>query len=144
MTEQRISWECVLPDSGTQLVLRSNWILTTELSQAYLKKLIHHMDSMEGAPGYKLETRAINRNSQAISPEVGYVLEEEFQAAVGLADLRKTPSLKAAYLVLVKGMRTARAAHRENTTPQAVTNTLRKLRTALHFTPKAIRERMDR
>ena len=144
MTEQRVSWECVLPGNGTKLVLRSNWILTTELSQAYLEKLIHHMDSMEAAPAYKLETRVINRSSPAIPPDVGFVPEEEFQAAVGWANLRQTRSLKAAYLVLVKGMRTARAAHRENATPQAVTNTLRKLRTALHFTPKAIRERMDK
>ncbi|ADU36799.1 hypothetical protein [Variovorax paradoxus] len=55
----------------------------------------------------------------------------EFNALSKRARLRATLSRDAAYMVLVGGVRPGIAAREVGTTPQALTNTLRKLRDAM-------------
>ncbi|MGF6347108.1 hypothetical protein [Variovorax sp. W2I14] len=55
----------------------------------------------------------------------------EFNALSKHARLRATLSRDAAYMVLVGGVRPGTAAREVGTTPQALTNTLRKLRDAM-------------
>ncbi|MCR6476324.1 hypothetical protein NU688_09170 [Variovorax sp. ZS18.2.2] len=55
----------------------------------------------------------------------------EFNALSRRARLRETPSRDAAYMVLVGGVRPGVAAREVGTSPQALTNTLRKLRDAM-------------
>ena len=54
----------------------------------------------------------------------------EFKALYGRARLRETPSRDAAYLVPVSGARPSVAAREAGTSPQALTNILRKLKDA--------------
>ncbi len=131
MTEMRIACEHVFPEDGAKLIVRSNWIPYTESSRAYLDELIKHIGLMAEPPNCTFERRAIDRSSPAIPPDVGRVTDDEFHAAVDLAKVLQTPSLKAAYRVLVDGVRPSSAARLEGTTPQALNNTLSKLRTAI-------------
>ncbi|SFP31206.1 hypothetical protein [Variovorax sp. 770b2] len=55
----------------------------------------------------------------------------EFKALSRRARLRETPSRDAAYMVLVGGVRPGVAAREVGTSPQALTNILRKLRDAM-------------
>ncbi len=55
----------------------------------------------------------------------------EFMALSTRAGLRETPSRDAAYMVLVGGIRPGIAAREVGTSPQALTNVLRKLRAAM-------------
>jgi hypothetical protein len=55
----------------------------------------------------------------------------EFKALSRRARLRETPSRDAAYMVLVGGARPGVAAREVGTSPQALTNILRKLRDAM-------------
>jgi hypothetical protein len=55
----------------------------------------------------------------------------EFNALSRRARLRETRSRDAAYMVLVGGVRPGVAAREVGTSPQALTNTLRKLRDAM-------------
>ena len=59
----------------------------------------------------------------------------EFQTLSSLARLRDTPSRRAAYLVLVCGARPSVAAQEAGTSPQALTNALRKLKDAMGEPP---------
>ena len=54
----------------------------------------------------------------------------EFQELARLARVRESPSLKAARLVFLAGMRPGDAARETGTTPQALNNILRKIRDA--------------
>ena len=55
----------------------------------------------------------------------------EFNTLSSRARLRETRSRDAAYMVLVGGVRPGVAAREVGTSPQALTNTLRKLRDAM-------------
>jgi len=59
----------------------------------------------------------------------------EFIALCKRARLRETPSRDAAYMVLVSGTRPSVAAREVGTSPQALTNILRKLRDAMEESP---------
>jgi hypothetical protein len=133
MTEMRVAWEHVFPDDGAKLFVRSNWIPYTESSRAYLDELIKHIGLMAESPACTFECRTLDRDSPAIPADVGRVADDDFYAAVDLARVQQTPSLKAAYRVLVDGVRPSSAARLEGTTPQALNNTLSKLRTAINL-----------
>ncbi|MDZ4357427.1 MAG: hypothetical protein U1B84_13555 [Variovorax sp.] len=128
MTELRVSWEHTFPDDGSKLVIHSNWISNTPATQAYLEALISKVAEMEPAPHCVFEKRkAVPPRS--LPPDVGTFTSAEFWQVAKLLHLQATPSLAAARLVLVEGMRPAKAARQLNTSPQALTNALRKIRT---------------
>lgn len=128
MMELRVSWEHTFPDDGTKLVVHSNWISNTPATQAYLEELISRVSAMDPAPHCMFERRpAVVPRS--LPPDLGTFTSAEFWQVAEILHLQATPSLAAARLVLVEGMRPAKAARQLNTSPQALTNTLRKIRT---------------
>ncbi|ATA55534.1 hypothetical protein CKY39_21620 [Variovorax boronicumulans] len=128
MTELRVSWEHTFPDDGTKLVIHSNWVSNTPATQAYLEALIARVGQMDPAPHCVFEKRQAVP-SRSLPPDLGTFTSAEFWQLAELLHLQATPSLAAARLVLVEGMRPAKAARQLNTSPQALTNTLRKIRT---------------
>ena len=127
-TELRVSWEHSFPDDGSKLVLHSNWISNTPATLAYLEALVSRVAEMDPAPRCVFEKRkAVVPRS--LPPDLGTFTSAEFWKVAEILHLQATPSLAAARLVLVEGMRPAKAARQLNTSPQALTNTLRKIRT---------------
>jgi hypothetical protein len=55
----------------------------------------------------------------------------QFERLSTLAKVRDTPSLKAARLVLLAGIRPGEAARESGTTPQALSNVLRKIKASM-------------
>lgn len=128
MTELRVSWEHTFPDDGSKLVVHSNWISNTPATQAYIEAMIARVAEMDPAPLCSFEKRQAVP-SRSLPPDLGTFTSAEFWKVAGILHLQATPSLAAARLVLVEGMRPAKAARQLNTSPQALTNTLRKIRT---------------
>lgn len=128
MTELRVSWEHTFPDDGSKLIVHSNWISNTPATQAYLEALIARVAEMESAPHCVFEKRKAVA-PRSLPPDLGTFTSAEFWEVAQKLHLQTTPSLAAARLVLVEGMRPTKAARQLNTSPQALTNTLRKIRT---------------
>lgn len=129
MTELRVSWTYTFADDGTKLVAHSNWISSTPVAQAYLETLISQLAKMEPAPDCVLEKREAPA-SRSLPPDLRTLTSAEFWTVAEDLHLRPTPSLAAARLVLVEGMRPTKAARQLDTSPQALTNALRKIRAA--------------
>jgi hypothetical protein len=127
MTELRVSWEHTFPDDGTKLIVHSNWISNTPATLAYMEALMAQLGEVEPAPDCVFETRKAVP-SRSSPPDLGTLTSAEFWKAAEVLHLQPTPSLAAARLVLVEGMRPAKAARQLNTSPQALTNVLRKIR----------------
>lgn len=127
-TELRVSWEHTFPDDGSKLALHSNWISNTPATMAYLEALVSRVSDMTPAPHCVFEKREAVA-PRSLPPDLGTFTSAEFWKVAKHLHLQATPSLAAARLVLVEGMRPAKAARQLNTSPQALTNTLRKIRT---------------
>lgn len=137
MNELRLNWEHTLPEDGSKLAIRSNWVSGSPAAQAYLEVLIARIAEIDPASKCVLDTRqaTVSRSSPS---DLGTFTSAHFWRLSETLNLQPSPSLAAARLVLVEGMRPSRAARQLHTTPQALTNILRKLRTA-HATSDRLR-----
>lgn len=80
--------------------------------------MISRVAEMASAPHCVFEKRQAVA-PRSLPPDLGTFTSAEFWKVAELLHLQATPSLAAARLVLVEGMRPSRAARQLNTSPQA-------------------------